>query len=63
MTEAEWLACGNPMPMLEFLGERARDRKLRLFGCNSPDVLDHCRDANHVHARGCWAVDLVLGKS
>src|SRR5215471_17108961 len=33
MTEAEWLACEEPRLMLEFLGERASDRKFRLFGC------------------------------
>ena len=31
-------------------------------GCNSEDILDHCRDANGVHVRGCWVVDLILGK-
>jgi hypothetical protein len=31
MTEAEWFACTNPKPMLEFLRSRATDRKLRLF--------------------------------
>jgi hypothetical protein len=31
MTEAEWLACTNPQPMLEFLRRNASDRKLRLF--------------------------------
>jgi hypothetical protein len=31
-------------------------------GCNSDDILNHCRDANQVHVRGCWVVDLVLGK-
>ena len=30
-------------------------------GCDSADVLDHCRD-NSPHVRGCWVVDLVLGK-
>jgi hypothetical protein len=29
-------------------------------GCTSADVLDHCRDANALHVRGCWVVDLVL---
>ena len=24
--------------------------------------LDHCRDETQVHVRGCWVVDLVLGK-
>jgi hypothetical protein len=33
VTEAEWLNCTNPTPMLEFLrvGGKASDRKLRLF--------------------------------
>jgi len=31
MTEAEWLACTDPAPMLEFLWGNAGDRKLRLF--------------------------------
>ena len=31
-------------------------------GCDNPDILDHCRDTAQVHVRGCWVVDLVLGK-
>ncbi|QEG26212.1 hypothetical protein GobsT_09510 [Gemmata obscuriglobus] len=31
-------------------------------GCDNADVLDHCRDPEGAHARGCWVVDLVLGK-
>ena len=31
-------------------------------GCDSDDVLDHCREGGR-HARGCWVVDLVLGKA
>ncbi|WP_232069631.1 hypothetical protein [Gemmata massiliana] len=30
-------------------------------GCDSADVLDHCRGEGP-HVRGCWVVDLVLGK-
>jgi hypothetical protein len=33
MTEDEWLACDDPDRMLEFLRDRRKDRKLRLFAC------------------------------
>jgi hypothetical protein len=32
-------------------------------GCDSADILAHCRDPHATHVRGCWVVDLVLGKS
>jgi hypothetical protein len=28
---------------------------------DNEDILDHCRNPGP-HARGCWVVDLVLGK-
>jgi hypothetical protein len=31
-------------------------------GSEHADILDHCRDPKGVHVRGCWVVDLVLGK-
>ncbi len=31
-------------------------------GCEHPDILSHCREPG-VHVRGCWVVDLLLGKS
>jgi hypothetical protein len=31
MTEAEWLACTDPGPMMEYLRGKASDRKLQLF--------------------------------
>lgn len=31
-------------------------------GCDNTDLLDHCRDTSLAHVRGCWAVDLVLGR-
>ncbi|MBP3957104.1 hypothetical protein J8F10_17705 [Gemmata sp. G18] len=31
-------------------------------GCNSAEILDHCR-APGPHVRGCWVVDLLLGKT
>jgi hypothetical protein len=48
--------------------ERAFDRMpiladaLQDAGCTNEDVLTHCRGANYLHVRGCWVVDLVLGK-
>jgi hypothetical protein len=30
-------------------------------GCDNDDVLNHCR-GDGAHVRGCWVVDLVLGK-
>ena len=47
--------------------ERAFDRlpiladALDEAGCTQADILDHCRSEG-LHARGCWVVDLILGK-
>jgi hypothetical protein len=30
-------------------------------GCNNDAILNHCRGPGP-HVRGCWVVDLVLGK-
>jgi hypothetical protein len=30
-------------------------------GCTDEDILTHCREGGE-HARGCWVLDLVLGK-
>jgi hypothetical protein len=48
--------------------ERALDRMpiladaLQDAGCDHADLLDHCRDPHAAHVRGCWVVDLLLGK-
>ncbi|MDB5310760.1 MAG: hypothetical protein JWO38_4962 [Gemmataceae bacterium] len=34
---------------------------LQDVGCDHPDILAHCRSEGG-HVRGCWVVDLVLGK-
>ena len=31
-------------------------------GCDSDELLSHCRDTTKAHMRGCWALDTVLGK-
>jgi hypothetical protein len=47
--------------------ERAFDRMsiladaLEEAGCTDQDILAHCRSGGD-HVRGCWVVDLVLGK-
>jgi hypothetical protein len=63
-------SCRTP-PMKAFAqgiyDERAFDRlpvladALEEAGCTNPDILTHCRQRGE-HARGCWAVDLLLGK-
>jgi hypothetical protein len=34
---------------------------LNEVGCIEKEILSHCRQSG-VHVRGCWALDLVLGK-
>jgi len=41
---------------LPILADALRDAE-----CDNSDVLDHCRGPGP-HVRGCWVVDLVLGK-
>ena len=48
--------------------ERAFDRlpiladALEDAGCDNADILNHCRNGGE-HVRGCWVVDLLLGKT
>ncbi|MDB5306908.1 MAG: hypothetical protein JWO38_1110 [Gemmataceae bacterium] len=44
----------SPMPILA--------DALQDAGCDDDDVLSHCRGPGP-HVRGCWVVDLVLGKT
>ena len=43
----------SPMPLLA--------DALQDAGCENEDILNHCRSGGP-HVRGCWVVDLVLGK-
>ena len=65
---AEWLT-GEVKALAEGIyAERAFDRMpllasaLEAAGCTSADLIEHCRSGGE-HARGCWVVDLLLGKS
>ena len=31
-------------------------------GCDNEDILQHCRQQKGVHTKGCWVIDLLLGK-
>ena len=48
MTERDWLTAPVAAPVLD--------------GCDSDDILNHLRAPQATHVRGCWALDLVLGK-
>src|SRR5262249_19324861 len=43
----------SPMPILA--------DALQDAGCDNDDILDHCR-GDGPHVRGCWVVDMLLGK-
>jgi hypothetical protein len=49
--------------------EKAFDRMpiladaLQDAGCENVNVLDHCRNPNAAHVRGCWVIDMLLGRS
>jgi hypothetical protein len=46
--------------------DRAFDRlpiladALQEAGCDSTEILTHCRNTNLLHARGCWVIDSIL---
>lgn len=65
-----WLTwnCGTVVHLAQAIyDERAFDRMpiladaLEDAGCHDADILEHCRGGRE-HVRGCWLVDLILGK-
>jgi hypothetical protein len=66
-----WLAWnGNTIPKLaQAIYEERRFADLPILadaleeaGCDHADILAHCRSGG-AHVRGCWVVDLLLGKA
>ena len=66
--DPRWLTSDVVALAASIYAERAFDRlpiladALQDAGCENADVLGHCRDPQLTHVRGCWVVDLVLGK-
>ena len=54
---AEGIYADRAFDRLPILADALQDA-----GCENADILDHCRGPGP-HVRGCWVVDLVLGKS
>ena len=70
-TDLTWLAWnGGAIPKIAetMYDDRAFDRiplladALEDAGCTDADILAHCRDPGP-HVRGCWVIDLLLGKT
>jgi hypothetical protein len=65
--DPRWMTSGVVALARTIYDERAFDRLSSLAdalegaGCEDESILTHCRSVSG-HARGCWVVDLVLGK-
>jgi hypothetical protein len=63
-----WLTSNVTALAQSIYTDRAFDRlpiladALEDAGCDNADILEHCRQPGE-HVRGCWVVDLILGKS
>jgi hypothetical protein len=69
--DSSWLSWNDaivPKLAQAIYDDRAFDRlpiladALEEAGCTNADILNHCRQPGE-HVRGCWVVDLLLGKS
>jgi hypothetical protein len=65
--DSSWLTSTVTSLAQAIYDERAFDRMpilgdaLEDAGCDNASMLEHCRSGGE-HVRGCWVVDLVLGK-
>jgi hypothetical protein len=63
-----WLTSDVLLLARGIYADRAFDRMpiladaLQDAGCANDDILTHCCDPKRVHVRGCWVLDLLLGK-
>jgi hypothetical protein len=63
----QWLTANVASLAQAIYDDRAFDRlpiladALEDAGCDNADILNHCRQPGE-HVRGCWVVDLVLGR-
>jgi hypothetical protein len=62
------LAGGTAVKLAREMYERQRFEGMPVLadaledaGCDDADILDHCREPG-MHFRGCWVMDLLLGK-
>jgi hypothetical protein len=60
MTEKQWLANEDFRDLL-ILADGILADALEEAGCTDVKILSHCRQPGE-HVRGCWVVDLLLGK-
>ncbi len=61
-TETTVLMARGMYESRDFSGMPILADALQEAGCDSEEVLNHCRDANTAHVRGCWVIDSLLGK-
>src|SRR5262249_8386081 len=66
--DAAWLA-GTVVQLARAIYEERKWEEMGVLGdaleeagCDNDDILSHCRGKGP-HARGCWVVDALLGKS
>ena len=64
--DPDWLTSDVVALAEGIYAERAFDRMpiladaLQDAGCDSAEVLSHCRDTSLAHVRGCWVIDRIL---
>ncbi len=68
VTNPAWLTSDVVNLAKAIYDEQAFDRMVKLadslkqVGCDQPDILAHCTGKGP-HVRGCWVIDLLLGKN